>query len=51
MVTRERQLDLRLVNLYLDAVELAAELGRRLAVDLSSDGGDRIVVFGDVIGV
>jgi hypothetical protein len=50
MVTQERQLDLRLVNLYLDAVELTAELGGRLAVDFSRDGGDRIVVFRDVIG-
>jgi hypothetical protein len=44
MVTRKRQLYLRLINLYVDGIELTAELGRRLAVDLSSDGGAKYVL-------
>ena len=51
MVTRERQLYLRLVKFYVNGIELTANLVRRLAVDLSSDRRDRIVVCRDVIGV
>ena len=51
MVTRERQLYFRLVKLYVNGIELTANIARRLAIDLLCDGCNCIVVRRDVIGV
>ena len=51
MITRQPQLDLRLIECHAKRFELAAQFVRRFAVDRASDGRDGVVVRRGVIGM
>jgi hypothetical protein len=51
MVTRKRQRYVRLIKFHANRIELITQLVRRVAVDLSCDGCDGVVVRRYVIGI